>query len=118
MRPDVHRVSDLEVQGRESVFIGLGLVAGLSFGDVPPEFRVEFVQVYREFQGASGGYVAFRVYRKLKLNVGSGQAMSRPGLNLHLTCEYVTYRFRYSYHELAVDLSQGSEKHQTHCRYL
>ena len=64
MRPDVHRISDLEVRGRESVFIGLGLVAGLSFGDVPPEFRVEFVQVYREFQGASGGYVAFRVYRK------------------------------------------------------
>ena len=54
----------------------------------------------------------------IKLNVGSGQAMSRPVLNLHLTCEYVTYRFRYSYHESAVDLSQGSEKHQTHCRYL
>ena len=55
---------------------------------------------------------------ELKLNVGSGQAMSQPGLNLHLTCEYVTYRFRYSYYESAVDLSQGSGKHQTHCRYL
>ena len=55
---------------------------------------------------------------RLKLNIGSGQAISWPDLNLHLTCKYVTYRFRYSYHESAVDLSQESEKHQTHCRYL
>ena len=43
---------------------------------------------------------------EIKLNVGSGQAMSRPVLNLHLTCKYVTYRFRYLYHESAASPGQ------------
>ena len=59
------------------------------------------------YAGHGGGSVESRERDDdVKLNVGSGQAMSRPVLNLHLTCEYVTYRFRYLYHESAASPGQ------------